>query len=147
MSQTFSDADGRQVVASSTATEIGQIKSFVVDPSASRVTAIQTGGRGGRADVVEWDHIEAFGEDAVLVVNDEVAHRPEDRQKDAVKGNIRLRDSRVLDDAGFEHGTVTDAMFDPATGAITGVLTTEGHLAADRLISLGSYALVIRAET
>lgn len=146
MSQTFSEADGRRVVAVNTATEIGEVKSFVVDPTSARITAIQIGGRGGRADLVEWDHIEAFGDDAVMVVHDEAVHQPDEREKDAVKGEIRLRDSKVLDTAGFEHGTVADVMFDPATGAILGVLTTEGHIGADRLISLGSYALVIQSE-
>ncbi len=145
MSVTFKDTKGRRVIAVNTATKIGKVKGFVVDPTASRVSAVQIGGRGGKADVVDWEQIDAFGDDAVMVVDDQAPHRPDDRQKKALGGDLQLLDHRVLDDAGFEHGKVTDATFDPATGRLTGVLTADGVIDADRLLSIGSYALVIRA--
>ena len=148
MTQSFKAADGRKVISKTTAEEIGSVKSFVVDPSASRVSAIQIGGRRANAELVDWTNVSAFGDDAVIVNSDDVARGPGEREKDAVKGHIRARGTRVLTTDGFDVGKVSDVTFDGATGELTGIVVNKKDLvSADRLISLGSYALVISART
>ncbi len=49
MAQTFNDAGSRAVVAADTADAIGEVKGFVVDPTASRIECIHVAGRGRRA--------------------------------------------------------------------------------------------------
>lgn len=147
MSDTFNDADGRAVVAADTAETIGKIKGFVVDPTASRIESVHVAGRGRKADVISWSSIRSFGADAVMAEMAEAAETvAPGRDTKAIKGKVVARGTRVLDTNGFEHGTVDDVMFDAASGALTGVLTSEGHIGADALRSLGSYALVVDAD-
>ncbi len=144
MSPTFNDTEGRRVVAADTAEDLGEVKGFVVDRSASRVDAVHVSGRGRKADVIAWSSISSFGDDAVIVTSAEAAERvAEDRDKAAVKGKIVLRGARVLTTGGFEIGTVEDASFDQESGEITGVRTDQGSITGDRLRSIGSYALVV----
>ena len=54
---------------------------------------------------------------------------------------------RVLTSAGDELGTIKDIDFDPETGALTTfLLEGASDVAADRLIGVGSYAVVVCAE-
>ncbi len=148
MSQSFRAADGRKVIAKNTAEEIGKVKNFVVDTTASRITGIQIGGRGGRAEIVGWSSINAFGDDAVIVEGDTVAREPDEREKEAAKGDIKARGSKVLTTEGYEVGKVHDVMFDGSTGEIVGIMVGKKTLVpAERLRSLGSYALVIDAAS
>lgn len=147
MSATFTAAEGRAVVAADTADDIGEIKGFVVDTSASRVEGVHIAGRGRRAEILPWSSIRSFGDDAVIAEAADAADRAsDDREKEAARGNIVLLGTRVLSTEGFELGTVDDAMFDPDSGDITGILTDAGHIGPERLRSLGSYALVVDPE-
>lgn len=147
MSATFNSAEGRPVVAADTAESLGEVKGFVVDPTASRVEAVHVSGRGRKAEVVPWTSVHSFGDDAVVAEQaDSTEQVSTDYEKAAVKGKIAAVGSRVLSTAGFEIGTVEDVMFDTGTGELTGVLTEGGRIAADRLRSLGSYALVVDPE-
>jgi len=147
MSESFNAANGRSIVAADNAETIGEVKGFVVDPTASMIESVHVAGRGRRAEVISRSKIQSFGADAVIA---EHADDPEDvakgRDTDAVKGKIAARGSRVLDTNGFERGTVEDVLFDRETGRLTGVVSTEGHLRADSLRSLGSYALIVDPE-
>ncbi len=144
MSDTFNDADGRPVVAADTAETIGEIKGFVIDSTASRIESVHVAGRGRKADVIPWTSIRSFGVDAVMAEMAEAAETvAPGRDTKAIKGKVVARGSRVLDTNGFEHGTVDNVMFDAATGELTGVLTTAGHIRSEAMRSLGSYALVV----
>lgn len=144
---TFESAEGRSVVAADTATNIGEVKGFLVDPTATRIDSIHISGRGRRASIVPWASIQSFGNDAVVVTEAEAPERVEgDHDTQAVKGNITLQGTRVLTTAGFEAGTVDNVMFDTDSGQITGATTTEGRVDADRFKALGSYALIIDPE-
>ncbi|HVL93803.1 MAG TPA: PRC-barrel domain-containing protein, partial [Acidimicrobiales bacterium] len=59
-------------------------------------------------------------------------------------GGVDLPGRRVLTERGRELGAVADVEFDPATGAVTAVLVGQTTVAGDRLIGLGSYALVVK---
>lgn len=144
MSETFNSSDGRLVVAVDTAETIGEIKGFVVDPTASRIESVHISGRGKRAEVIPWASIRSFGPDRVMAdLADAAEQVSSEHETQAVKGKIVARKTRVLTTHGFELGTVEDVMFDTATGQLTGVLTTEGHLDGSRFRSLGSYALIV----
>ena len=146
MSTTFGNALGRPVVAADTAETLGEVKSFVVDRTASQVEAIHVSGRGSDAQIVPWNAITSFGADAVIA---KAAHVTEpvstDRDVETAKGNIAALDARVLTTTGFEIGKAMDVTFDADTGKLTSVHTEEGPIDADRLRSLGSYALVVDA--
>jgi uncharacterized protein YrrD len=148
MTATFTAAEGRSVVASDTAESIGEVKGFVVDPTASRVDAVHVAGRGKKAEVVAWRAITSFGKDAVMA---DSASTPEkvstDRETQSVKGNVDALGSRVLLTTGFEAGTVVDVEFDTDSGDLTNVRTEKETFDGDRLVSLGSYALVVAADT
>lgn len=84
MDTTFSDAEGRPVVAADTAEDIGEVKGFIVDPTATRIDAIHVSGRKGRADLIAWTSIRSFGPDAVVADNADV----DDAVFDAESGEI-----------------------------------------------------------
>jgi uncharacterized protein YrrD len=146
MTETFTGAEGRSVVASDTAEGIGEVKGFVVDPTASRVDAVHVSGRGKKAEVVAWSAITSFGADAVMA---DSASTPEqvttDRETQAVRGKVSALGSRVLTTTGFDAGTVVDVEFDTGSGELTAVRTDTDTFSRDRLRSLGSYALVVEA--
>ncbi len=147
MAETFNDAEGRPVVAADTAETIGEIKGFVVDPTARRIDSVHIAGRGRKAEVIPWSSIKSFGADAVMA---ELASAAETvtsgHDAQAVKGKVVARDTRVLDTDGFEQGTVVNVMFDAESGELTGAITTSGRIDGSRFRSLGSYALIVDAE-
>ena len=144
MSETFTGAVGRRVVAADSAETLGEVKGFVVDPTASRVDGVHVAGRGKRAEVLSWPSISSFGADAVMADNAAAVEQvSKERETQAVKGRVAAIGSRVLLTTGAEVGTVVDVEFDTDTGALTLVRTEDDQVPAERLKSLGSYALVV----
>lgn len=139
--------EGQSIVAVDTADKIGTVKHFVVSPDASRVLRLHIDGRGKKATFVEWDELESFGSDRVMVTHAaDPSGSDDDRDIAAAKGKFELLGSRVLDTAGFEHGTVADAVFDADTGMIVAIINDGGERVEKANVhSLGSYAVVIDA--
>lgn len=136
---------GHRVVALDTAEEVGTVKAFVVDRSATRVERLQVAGRKKHALFADWSSLESFGEDVVMVKTaDSLTESDDARDVDAAKGAISILGARILDSDGFEHGTVSDAVFDARTGDIIEVHGPDGAIDAGSIRSLGSYALVVR---
>ena len=147
MSETFNSSEGRRVVAADTAERIGEVKGFVVDPTATRIASVHIAGRGKKAKSIPWASIRSFGADAVMVdLADSVERVSSEHVTHVSQGTIIARNTRVLDTDGFEQGTVEDVMFDAATGELTGALTKQGLLDGSRFRSLGSYALIIESR-
>lgn len=144
---TMKSMTGHSVIAIDTAEEVGTVKHFVVAPDVTRIERLHIDGRKKHAMFAEWDDLESFGDDRVMVsAANAPAESSDDRDVDAAKGNIELIGARVLDTAGFEHGTVDDASFDSDTGSITAILSSDGvEVPKDAIHSLGSYALVVNA--
>ncbi len=138
---------GQSVIAIDTAEEIGKVKHFVVSSDMTRIERLHIDGRKKHATFAEWDDLESFGADRVMVSDSGAPSESEDdRDIDAAKGNVELIGARILDTAGFEQGTVADASFDTDTGSITSVLTSDGvEIPTAAIHSLGSYALVVDA--
>jgi uncharacterized protein YrrD len=141
---TFRNVEGRTVIASGTAESIGSVKGFVLDAGGRTIEAIHIDGHGKRAIILTWPMVEAFGADAVMAVaGAEPTTIDNVHQKEAIKGDVSMLDSRVLTVDGREIGTVEDVEFDTGSGAVVRVSTDHGPVEADRLRSLGSYALVV----
>lgn len=138
---------GQAVVAIDSAEEVGTVEHFVISPDGARIERLHIAGRRKKAHFAEWSDLESFGSDRVMVTRAQlVGGTDDDRDVEAAKGNLELIGARVLDTAGFEHGTVDDARFDATDGSITAITTSEGdEIPSDRIHSLGTYALVVDA--
>jgi len=136
---------GNTVVGVDDANDIGQVKHFAVSPRGDRVERLHIDGRGKHAIFVDWDDLESFGTDRVMVTKSSTAgESDEQRDGEVARGSVDILGSRVLDTAGFEHGTVADVDFDGDSGEIQSIRTSGGDaIDAAKVRSLGSYALVV----
>ena len=141
----FSDAKGHKVVDKSTASTVGQVRGFLVDPRSRSVAALRLK-KTDRGNVLRWRDVDAFGVDAVTI-GDSAAITELDDELEAFRGKRRrLLKKRVLTTGGDELGEVADVEFDPDTGALTTILLQDGEVAADRLVGIGSYAVVVQEQ-
>ncbi|NND74288.1 MAG: hypothetical protein HKN44_04715 [Ilumatobacter sp.] len=138
---------GQKVIAVDSAEDLGDVKTYVVSPDVERIEKIQIAGRKKHALFTAWRDLASFGADAVMVTAAEApAESDDERDLGAAKGDIALLDARIVDTAGFEHGTVSDVTFDADSGSIVSVEGSDGTTYPhDAVASLGSYALVVRA--
>jgi uncharacterized protein YrrD len=142
----FSEAKGRKVVSSSTASTVGKVSRFVVDPATRAVVAVELR-KTQDGDVLRWSDITAFGADAVTVTDADMIGDGGERVKALSGKSHRVLGKRVLTSTGDELGKVDDVDFDPASGALTAILVDKGpEVPAGRLLGVGSYAVVVRDE-
>lgn len=142
----FSDAVGTTVLSRDDAEELGRVRHLLVDVGQRRVTALHIDGRRKKALLVDWEELSGFGPDAVVVGPGSTLRGPaDDRELAMVSGDLDWRGRRVLTDHGDLAGAVTDVEFDPATGALTAVATDMADYAADRLLALGPFCVIVRA--
>lgn len=141
----FSDAKGRKVVSTSTAETVGKVREFVVDPASRSVIAIHLK-KAESGETLRWSDITGFGEDAVTVSGaDVITAAPADVAALSDKAH-RVLGKRVLDSRGDDLGEVKDVDFDHTDGSITALVLAGGRVAGSRLVGIGSYAVVVRAE-
>ncbi len=142
----FSDAKGHKVVDRSTASTVGQVRGFLVDPGSRSVVALRLK-KTDRGNALRWSDLTAFGIDAVTIA-DSAAITELDGELEALRGKRRrLVKKRVLTTGGDELGEVSDVEFDPETGALTTILLQGEGIAADRLVGIGSYAVVVQEQS
>jgi sporulation protein YlmC with PRC-barrel domain len=141
------DLIGRRVVSGGTAEALGEVDGVLVDTTTRQVTDVYV--RHGRSDTfVGWDEIDAIGPDAIVLGAAVAPRAPQsDREKAAAGGKLTILGKRVLDDLGFAHGELADLDFDDQSGAVTSISIEDATLAADSLIGIGSYAVVIRSPS
>jgi sporulation protein YlmC with PRC-barrel domain len=145
MSERFAAAEGRKVVSRTSAEELGDVSHVVVDVKDRQVTALVVG-KGRKAVLVDWDQVNGFGPDAVIVADDDALHAPrDDHEKAAADGKLELLGKRVLSDMGDELGKASDVVFDPESGALETVVIGDRELPASSLLGAGSYAVVVKA--
>jgi uncharacterized protein YrrD len=139
----FSEVGRHDVVDVSEAATLGKLDGLVVTPGPGRVTALRLA-KATAGDVVAWEDLQAFGPDAATVASaaeltplDETRRALADAERDLV-GKL------ALNDKGDGLGIVTDAEFDPETGAITTVRTDRADLPGELLTGLGRYAAIFR---
>lgn len=143
----FSEAKGHKVVSLATAETVGKVRGLLVDPVLRSVVAVRLKKKTDRGDILRWDNLTAFGVDAVTI-SDLAAVTELDADLEPLRGKRRrLRKKRVLTSDGDELGKVADVDFDPDTGALTNIILHEGpEIPAERLIGVGSYAVVVREQ-
>ncbi|MGY4963813.1 PRC-barrel domain-containing protein [Streptomyces sp. 900105245] len=138
----FTQTRGLPVITADEAATLGTVKDLTVDPHSRSVACLRLSGAPKDAAVVDWSAVEAVGKDAVIVRSRHAAGAGQDHLPE----HHEAVGSRVLTEYGVEHGTVKDIAFEPATGAILTVFTALGDIAGERLIGLGSHAMVVHAE-
>jgi sporulation protein YlmC with PRC-barrel domain len=140
----FSEASGRKVVSTSSAETVGKIDGFVIDPQRRAVVAVECRKTAG-GDVLAWPDIVGFGADAVTVA-DAGAITEAGPELQALRGkDHRVLGKRVLSSAGDELGKVQDVEFDAGSGVVEALIVEGAQIAGERLIGVGSYAVVVSA--
>ncbi len=139
----FRSTRGIPVMTKSSAEQVGAVKHFVVTDG--RIEAVHVDGGKKHGQFVRWTDIAAFGDDAVVVADDDVLRdASNDRENRALRDELVMLDKRVLDDVGDEHGQVSDVTFDPIDGKIESLTIGDGDtLSGDRLLGVGGYAVMV----
>ncbi|GAA0611078.1 hypothetical protein GCM10009547_11390 [Sporichthya brevicatena] len=138
----ITEARLRPVVATSTATTLGHVAGFLIEAEAARIVGVRLE-TDGDANVLPWDRLESFGPDAVTVADADVLRTPADSAEERrADPDLDPIGKPAIEETGNGLGVVDDVDFDPETGALRAVLTEVYELPADKLLGLGSYALV-----
>ena len=75
----FRNTRGITVIAKSSAEQVGKVRHFVVD--GGRIQALHIDGGKKHGQLVSWSDVSAFGDDAVIITDDEVVRDSwEDRE-------------------------------------------------------------------
>lgn len=134
----FTEARKREVVATGTASSVGRIDGFVVDPSSRAIVALHVGKADG--DILAWSDVTSFGVDAVTIADAGLVRAA---QAGTEQDQPDLLGHRLLDEHGVEHGQVRDVEFDPQTGQVRSILSTEAEIDGARLLGVGSWAVIV----
>jgi sporulation protein YlmC with PRC-barrel domain len=138
----FTRTRGLPVITAEEAVTLGTVDDLTIDVRTRSVACLRLAGAPRNRAVVGWSAVEAVGHDAVIVH----ARVADDSVPDDTPEHRGAVGSRVLTEHGVEHGTVRDVAFDPVSGKILTLYTALGDIPGERLIGLGSYAVVVRAE-
>ena len=141
----FSEAEGRKVVSTSTAETVGKVADYIIDPKQKMVAAIVLKKTSGKEDTIPWDSVDAFGEDAVMIKDEDVLVVPSGRLAELTDKRLKQHGKLVLSSAGVDLGKVEDVEFDPKTGALTALILTNTRIDGRRLLAAGSYAVIVQA--
>jgi sporulation protein YlmC with PRC-barrel domain len=137
----FTQTLGLPVITADEAEPLGRVEALTIDAGSRSIACLRLSEGPKHATTVAWSAIEAVGRDAVIVRSRTAAGL---RQSDAPAHREALG-HRILTEHGTEHGTVKDIAFDGATGQIRTLYTALGDISGDRLLGLGSYAVVVSA--
>lgn len=141
----FSEAHGRKVVSTSSAETVGKVEHFIIDAHTTQVVGVTLKKSVATGDLLPWANITAFGVDAVTVGSEASIVTGEGRLKELEDKRYTVVGKRVLTQAGVEVGVVKDVDFDPADGTVRALLTDREELNGDRLMDVGSYAVIVTA--
>jgi len=135
---------GRPVLDVLEARELGRVESLVVDPENRKVVALRV--RGADAPVLPLADVKALGSDAVTVEGADVIRQPSsDLEVRSIDGGLDPLGRLVLADDGTALGTVDDLEVE-VDGTVRTIAVSGVDIAGDRLIGIGGYAVVVRAE-
>lgn len=140
----FSEAHSHKVVSTDTASTVGRIDGFVVDPSLPGIVAL-TVAKAANGSALPWSNVIAVGPDAVTVASADAVVVPDEQLTALADKSHGLLGKRVLSTAGIMLGAVRDVDFDPATGRLALLALDTGTVDAARLVGAGSYAVIVRA--
>lgn len=139
------EAYGRKVVSTDDAEAVGRLDGFVIDPEQRCVVGLRLAKVGGDRPFVSWTDLQAFGTDAVTVPSAAVLRAASGQAEErAASKELQPIGKLVLGDLGTALGKVEDVEFDEGSGSLVDFdLGEAGTVASDRLLGLGSYALVV----
>ena len=140
----FSDISGNPVMDTSTATSVGKVAAPVVDPVSQRVAGFRVKRSKGPGDVVLWEAVGGLGPDALTVDSAQRLTDPPGELRRRAGKDLDLIGRRVLTEHGHELGTVRDVEFNPADGTVTDLILKTEHVDGERLLGIGSWAVVVR---
>jgi sporulation protein YlmC with PRC-barrel domain len=143
----FAEAEGRDVVSTASAKTIARVDALLVDAGTRRVAGLKLKKYAGDGDTLAWEDLHAFGRDVVTIDSTDGIRPAEGRLAELAGKDKRLVGKRLLEESGTELGKVEEVEFDPATGAVTTLLTSTEEIAGERLLGVGSYAVVVRRAT
>ncbi|WP_170286212.1 PRC-barrel domain-containing protein [Nocardioides rubriscoriae] len=141
----WSQLKGRKVVSTATADNVGKVSGFVLDPATRSVVALVLK-KTESGSVVRWGDLLAVGTDAVTVADTTVIVEPDETLEALAGKRGAVLKKLVLDDAGQALGKVTDLDLDPDTGSLRELLLDGRTVTGDRLLGVGSYAVVVRTD-
>ncbi len=139
----ISETIGRKIVSTSSAETVGTVDNLIVDPKRHSVVAVQVKKAASGGDALPWNEITAFGVDAVTVTSSGAVSESDEDVAALMSKDHRLIGKRVLSAAGDELGTLVDVDFDPEAGSVRALLLDTAEVAGDRLVGVGSYAVVV----
>jgi uncharacterized protein YrrD len=139
------EAYGRKVVSTDDAEAIGRVDGFVIDPEQRSLVGLHLAKVGGDRPFVSWTDLQAFGTDAVTVPSAAVLRAATGQAEErAASKELQPIGKLVLGDLGTALGKVEDVEFDEGSGSLVDFdLGEAGTVASDRLLGLGSYAVVV----
>ncbi|MCD9623410.1 PRC-barrel domain-containing protein [Rhabdothermincola salaria] len=130
---------GIDVIDTSDASKVGSVDGIVVDVDSSRCVGVVTG-----AGVIGWDDSGGVGRDAVTISSRDLVREPStDAEEAAVQGRSDPLGRRVLTEDGVALGKVADVSFDAETGEIRRLLLPDDDVQGNRLLGIGSYAVIV----
>lgn len=113
--------------------QIGKVSDFLLD-TGWKITGIQLEGKAmfsSSIKAVLWEDIVAYGEDAVMIRNQQAIRKveAENIQLTFASGNGRMKELPVLTEDGTMIGHVSDVYFDQEMGnTITGIEVSDGFI-------------------
>ncbi|MGA8846228.1 MAG: PRC-barrel domain-containing protein [Nocardioides sp.] len=145
----YSDLKGRKLVDTSTADTAGKVDGFLLDPASRSVVALEFK-KTDHGSTVAWSDLTAVGSDAVTVAGASVIVDAEGQLADLATKDGQVLKKRVLTEVGEDLGKVHDIDLDPQSGALLELIVGEKKnrhsVAGSRLLGVGSYAVVVKAE-
>jgi uncharacterized protein YrrD len=141
----FTEIHGRKVVSLADAETLGRVDRYVIDPGRQAVVALRLSKVKGDACFLSWADLHAFGADAVTVDDASRLRRAaDDAEERAASKELQVIGKLVLGTSGTVLGKGEDVEMDGESGAIVAVdLGEAGTVPGDRIIGLGSYALIV----
>ncbi|WP_405421593.1 PRC-barrel domain-containing protein [Streptomyces erythrochromogenes] len=91
-----------------------------------------------------WNHIQAFGPDAITVRSADDFQTEDDTKTPTGKHHDPLG-KRVLTETGQDLGAVQDIEFDATTGHIQRLILGGQDVDGERLLGAGSYGVIVAA--
>ncbi len=138
----YSDLKGHKVVSTSTADTVGKVDGFVLDPATRHLVALELK-KTQAGSLVVWPDLAAVGTDVVTVADAEKVIEPDAELTELAGKDRSVLKKRVLTECGEDLGSVKDIDFDPKTGELRELLLSDATVAGERLLGIGSYAVVV----
>lgn len=132
---------GMAVVSIAEGTKLGRVDDLLFDIGSLRVAALRVSG-DGQDFIIPFTGLKNIGVDAVTVENSQVTQVPgRGGESSAWAGLGKVKNLKVVDDAGTLLGTVSSIAVDAVTGQMIGLRAHKGGL-----LGLGGTSVTIDAQ-